>query len=46
MEPHTNGDLIKKSSQRIARDILESAYSWYSERAGKTEIVNDGNSVE
>ena len=30
----------------IARGSLESAYSWDSKRAGKTAIVDDGNSVE
>ena len=37
---------VMDGCRRIARDTSESAYNWDSERAGKTEIVGEGNSVE
>ena len=37
--------MVIESSWRIARETLESAYSWDSDRVGKTEIVNNGISV-
>ena len=39
-------DRVMDSCRRIARETPESAYSWESEGAGKTEIGGDGNSVE
>ena len=39
-------DAVTESSRRIARETLELAYSWDSERSGKTEIVDDGISVD
>ena len=48
----TGGDEVKDSyvvrsdNRLIARETSELAYSWDSERAGKTEIVDDGNSME
>ena len=39
-------DMVRDSNRRIARETLELAYSWNIEGAGKTEIVDDGNSVE
>ena len=39
-------DIVHKSSQHIARDTFESAYSWDIKGVGKTEIVGVGNSGE
>ena len=39
-------DTVRGVNQHIERETSESGYIWDSERAGKTEIVNDGNSVE
>ena len=33
-------------NRSIARETSESAYNWYLDREGKTEIVDDGNRVE
>ena len=38
--------MVRADNRRIERETLELAYSWDSERAGKTEIVDEGNSVE
>ena len=37
---------VMYSSRRIAREILESVYSWDSEGDRNTEKVCNGNSVE
>ena len=39
-------DAVRDSNWRIARETSESEYSWDSERARKTEIVDDGKIVE
>ena len=39
-------DMVMDSGRRIARESPESAYSRARERYRKTEIVDDGNSVE
>ena len=39
-------DVVRDSNWRIARETLDLEYRWDSERAGRTEIVDDGNSVE
>ena len=39
-------DTVRVISQSIAREMSELAYSWDSEGAGKTEIVDEGNSME
>ena len=41
-----DSDKVMDSCRRIARETLESAYSRVSEGDGKTEIFDDGNSVE
>ena len=46
VEEVNESDMVMERSRRIARETLESAYSWYSKGVGKTEIVNNGNSVE
>ena len=38
--------MVRDSNRRIARELSESAYSCDSQGDGKTEIDNDGNSVE
>ena len=38
--------MVKDSNWCIARESLESASSWDSEGAGKTEIYDNGNSVQ
>ena len=39
-------DTVKNANYRIARETSEPAYIWDSERDGKTEIFDNGNSVE
>ena len=39
-------DTVRDGNQHIERETPESEYIWYSERARKAEIFNDGNSVE
>ena len=39
-------DVVRESNQFIARESLELAYSCDREMVGKTEIIDDGNSVE
>ena len=41
-----DSDTVRADNWRIAREILELAYSRYNEISGKTDIVDDGNSVE
>ena len=41
-----DSDTVTESSWRIARETSESEYSWDSERAGKTEIFDDGFIVD
>ena len=41
-----DSDMVRKSSQCIARESSESAYIWDSKRVGKTEVFGIGNSVE
>ena len=38
--------MVREDNWRIARETLESVYNWDSERSSKTDIVDDGNSVE
>ena len=40
-----NSDKVMESSQCIARETSELAYSWDYERVEKTRIVDDGNCV-
>ena len=39
-------DVVRDSNRRIARETSESMYIWDNERSRKTEIVDNGNSVE
>ena len=39
-------DMVRDSKRRIARELLESEYSWDREGSGKTEIDDDEDSVE
>ena len=39
-------DVVRDGNRHIAREALELVYIWDSERARKTEIVGDINSVE
>ena len=41
-----DSDMVMESSRHIARETLKSAYSRDSDRIGRTEIVNDGISVD
>ena len=38
--------VVMEYSQRISRETSESAYSWDSDRFGKTDIVDNGISVD
>ena len=40
-----DSDTVMESSQRIARNSLELAYSWDIDMFGKAEIVDGGNIV-
>ena len=37
---------MREGNRRVARKTSDPEYGWYSERSGKTEKVDDGNSVE
>ena len=39
-------DTVRADNWRIARETLELAYIWDRKRVVRTEIVDDGNSVE
>ena len=39
-------DMVRNSSRRIERESSEPAYIWDRDDVGKTEIVNDRNSVD
>ena len=39
-------DMVSNGNRRIARETSDSAYSWDNERSRKTEMVDDGNSLE
>ena len=41
-----DSETVRVYNWRIARETSESAYSWDIKRAKKTDIVDDGNSVE
>ena len=41
-----DSDMVMESSRRIERETSESLYSWDSDRVRKTEIVDNGISVD
>ena len=39
-------DVVREDNWRIAKETSESPYTWDIEKSGKTEIVDNSNSVE